>query len=192
NAPGIKHYEAAVQVFRYLKYSREFGLKIKKNMNSFNTLEAYTDADWANCEDSRKSVSGYLVFWNGNVISWKSKKQSTISLSSTEAEYKSIGDVTKEIMWIKILLNKIFNIRLNEPTVINEDNQGAIDLANNETNHNNFKTKHMALRYHFIRNEINLKNIKLKYVRTISNLADFLTKSVGKTSILRALKSINQ
>jgi hypothetical protein len=94
-------------------------------------------------------------------------------------------------MWIKIFLNKVLNVRFKEPTTIFEDNQGAIDLANNQTNHNNFKTKHMALKFHFIRNEINLKKIKLKYVKTTMNLADFLTKPVGKTSISRALRAIN-
>ena len=128
-------------------------------------------------------MTGFIILWNNNVISWKSKKQTTISLSSTEAEYKAIGDTTKEIMWIKIVLNKILNIRLKEPTVVHEDNQGAIQLALNEANHNNFKTKHMNIRFHFIRNEIRLQNIKLEYVRTILNLADFLTKPVGKTSL---------
>jgi hypothetical protein len=94
-------------------------------------------------------------------------------------------------MWIKTLLKKIFNIKLKEPTPIFEDNQGAIALANNESNHSNFKTKHMSLRHHFIRREIKIKSICLKYVPTQLMLADFLTKAVGKCSNKRALRNLN-
>jgi hypothetical protein len=113
-----------------------------------------------------------------------------LSLSSTEAEYKSLGDITKEVMWVKTILKKVFNLKIPGPTPIFEDNQGAIALANNEENHSNFKTKHMSLRHHFIRREIKIKSIILKYVPTHMMLADFLTKAVGKTSIRRALRSL--
>ena len=176
------------QVFQYLKYTKDFTLKLTKNSHQENSLKVYVDADWGNCEDSSKSITGFLILFNNNVVSWKSKKQNTISLSTTEAEYKAIGDAVKEVMWIKIILKNIFNIKLNIPTPIYEDNQGAIDLANNETNHNNFKTKHMKIRYHFIRNEIKIKKIQLIYIRSSQNLADFLTKPVGTTSMSRARK----
>ncbi|PLW49320.1 hypothetical protein PCASD_02649 [Puccinia coronata f. sp. avenae] len=172
NAPGINHWEAGIQVLRYLKGTRDVGLKLSKNPVAQDSLVGYADADWASCPESRRSVSGNLILLNGNVISWKSKKQPTLSLSSTEAEYKSIGDITKEIMWIKTLLKKIFNIKLKEPTPIFEDNQGAIALANNESNHSNFKTKHMSLRHHFIRREIKIKSIVLNMgVCQISDLS---------------------
>jgi hypothetical protein len=186
NQPGTQHWEAGVQVFRYLKGTRDIGLKLIKNSTPEDKLVGYADADWASCPESRRSVSGNLVLLNGNVISWKSKKQPTLSLSSTEAEYKSLGDITKEIMWIKTLLN----IRIPGPTQIFEDNQGAIALANDESNHSNYKTKHMALRHHFIRREIKLKSIVLQFIPSNQMLADFLTKAVGKTSIKRALRSL--
>jgi hypothetical protein len=174
-----------------LKGTRDIGLKLSKNPVAQDSLVGYADADWASCPDSRRLVSGNLILLNGNVLSWKSKKQPTLSLSSTEAEYKSIGNITKEIMWIKTLLKKIFNIRLKEPTPIFEDNQGAIALANNESNHSNFKTKHMSLRHHFICREIKIKSIVLKYVPTHLMLANFLTKAVGKSSNKRALRNLN-
>ncbi|KAI7942739.1 hypothetical protein MJO28_012766 [Puccinia striiformis f. sp. tritici] len=190
NNPGTQHWQAGVQVFRYLKGTKDVGLKLTKNLDPEDKLVGYADADWASCPESRRSVSGNLVLFNGNVVSWKSKKQPTLSLSSTEAEYKSIGDITKEVMWIKTLLNKIFNIRIPGPTQIFEDNQGAIALANDESNHSNYKTKHMALRHHFIRREIKLKTIALQFIPTNQMLADFLTKAVGKTSIKRALRGL--
>lgn len=139
NEPGSKHWEAGIQVFRYLKGTKEIGLMLRKNPSDTTTLVGYADADWASCPESRRSVSGNLVLLNDNIISWRSKKQPTLSLSSSEAEYKSLGDITKEVMWIKTLLKKIFNIKLKTPTPIFEDNQGAIALANNESNHSNYK-----------------------------------------------------
>ncbi|PLW15082.1 hypothetical protein PCASD_21521 [Puccinia coronata f. sp. avenae] len=190
NAPGLNHWEAGIQVLRYLKGTIDVGLRLSKPSSNEVTLCGYADADWASCPESRRSVSGNLILLDGNVISWKSKKQPTLSLSSTEAEYKSIGDITKEIMWIKTLLKKIFNVQLKVPTPIFEDNQGAIALANNESNHSNYKTKHMSLRHHFVRREIKIKSIALHYLPTHLMLEDFLTKAVGKCSIKRALRSL--
>jgi hypothetical protein len=94
-------------------------------------------------------------------------------------------------MWIKTLLKKIFNVKIKDATPIFEENQGAIALANNESNNSNFKTKHMNLGHHFICREINIKSIALHYVLTHLMLADFLTKSVGKSSIRRAQLSLH-
>lgn len=168
----------------------DVGLRLKKSFGNGVSLIGYADADWASCLESRRLVFGNLILLNGNVISWLSKKQPTLSLSSTEAEYKSLGDITKDIMWIKTLLKKIFNIKLKAPTPIFEDNQGAIALANNESNHSCFKTKHMDLKHHFIRREIKIKSIILKFVPTHQMLADFLTKAVGKTANKRALHGL--
>lgn len=190
NEPGIKHWEAGIQVLRYLKGTKDIGLKLSRTRNEEIKLLGYADADWASCPESRRSVSGNLITLNGNVISWRSKKQPTLSLSSTEAEYKSLGEITKEIMWIKTLLKKIFNIKLRDPTPIFEDNQGAIALANNESNHSSYKTKHMDLRHHFIRREIAIKSITLKFIPTHEMLADFLTKPVGKIANKRALRGL--
>lgn len=178
-------------MLRYLKGTKDVGLKLNKTDEDVIKLVGYADADWASCPESRRSVSGNLILLNGNVISWRSKKQPTLSLSSTEAEYKSLGDITKEIMWIKTLLKKIFNIKLKFPTPIFEDNQGAISLANNETNHSSYKTKHMDLRHHFIRREIAIKSITLQFVPTHKMLADFLTKAVGKTANKQALRGLH-
>jgi hypothetical protein len=191
NEPGSAQYwEAGIQVLRYLKGTKEIGLRFQCSSNSEDSLEGYANADWASCPDSCRSVSGNLILLNGNVISWKSKKQPMLSLSSTKAKYKSLGDITKEVMWVKKILKKVFNIKIPGPTPIFEDNQGAIALANNEENHSNFKTKHMSLRHHFICSKIKIKSITLKYVPTHMMLANFLTKAVGKTSIRQALCSL--
>lgn len=190
NEPGSKHWDAGIQILRYLKGTRNYGLKIRK-ISRPQELVGYADADWASCPESRRSVSGNLVLWDGNIISWKSRKQPTLSLSSTEAEYKSIGDITKEIMWIKTLFKNIINLKIEKPTRIFEDNQGAIALAENASNHSSYKTKHMDLRHHFIRREIKIKKIELVNVSTQNMLADFLTKPVGKLPIRRALRALS-
>lgn len=129
--------------------------------------------------------------WNGNMLSWQSKKQPTVSVSVTEAEYLPLVNVTKEIMWIKILFNKVLNIRFKTPTQIWEDNQGAIGFAKGESNHSSFKTKHMDVKYHFIRQELRLKKIEIKYIKSIENLADFLTKALCRENLRKATSTLN-
>ena len=188
--PGIKHWDACIQVFQYLKGTKEYCLKISKQKN-FDSLIGYSDADWGNCKQTRRSISGYVIEWNGSVIAWKLKKQSTVATSSAQAEYQAISDLVKEVMWMKIILKKCFNIKMKVPTTIYEDNKSAIDLANNNANHSSFRTKHMSIKYHFIRQEIKLKHIQLQYIKSENMLADFLTKPVGKTIFSRTIQALN-
>lgn len=190
NEPGINHWKACLKTLAYLKHTKSYGLTFNKSSTK-NLLQAYSDADWTSCPQTRRSVSGFLVVWNNNLISWKSRKQPTISLSTTEAEYKSIADVTKEIMWIKTLIRNFFKISFSIPTTIFEDNQGEIELANNQSSHSTFKTKHMEIRLHFVKQEIENQNINLKYIKSEDMLADSLTKPLGKTPLLKSLKILN-
>lgn len=185
----MKHWEAGIQTIRYLKGTKEIGLRIRQASND-NQLEAYSDFDWATCPFSRRSVSGCMVIWNNTVLSWRTKKQGSISLSSTKAEYKALSDCTKEILWIKIFIKHVLKQEYTKTVNINADNQGAIVLAKNEANHSNFKTKHMEIKYHFIRQEVKKKIISLKYIHTNCNLADFLTKSVSRPFIRHAQETI--
>jgi hypothetical protein len=113
-----------------------------------------------------------------------------MSLSSTEAEYFAMTEVTKELLWLKIVVESALKFKITPPLEIFEDNQSAIRLANNESNHSAFKTKHMNLWFHFIRAEVIAKTISLTFKRTHLMLADFLTKSVGCSSIFKALKTL--
>jgi len=94
-------------------------------------------------------------------------------------------------MWIKTLIKNFFNISFTIPTPIFEDNHGAIELANNQSSNSKFKTKHMDIKIHFIKKEIELQNITLKYIKSVDMLAEFLTKPLGKTPLLKTLKSLN-
>jgi hypothetical protein len=145
NKPGISHWNAAIHFLQYLKGTKDFGITLKKTFASVNDFISYVDASWANCSETSRSTTGYLILWNNNLISWQSKKQSSTLLSSTEAEYVAISELTKEILWMKMVLKSALKLFVSVPFEIFEDNQGAIKLANNEANHSAFKTKHMKL-----------------------------------------------
>ncbi|MBW0583431.1 hypothetical protein O181_123146 [Austropuccinia psidii MF-1] len=139
----------------------------------------------------RRSTSGYIVTVNGHLVSWRTKKQPTVSHSTTEAEYKALSDMTKEVEWLIQLLKEIDLNRENSTPQLFNDNKGAIDLALSNTNYNGFKTKHMDIKYDYIRDLIRNSVINLKYISTNSMAADFLTKSVGKMILLRSWCFLN-
>ncbi|MBW0490796.1 hypothetical protein O181_030511 [Austropuccinia psidii MF-1] len=117
----------------------------------------------------------------GHLVSWRTKKQPTISHSTTEAEYKALTNMTKEVEWLIQLLEEIDLNEGNPTPQLFNNKKGAIDLAFRNANHNGFKTKHMGIKYHYIHDLIKNSVINLKYVFTNAMAADFLTKSVGKT-----------
>ncbi|PLW53302.1 hypothetical protein PCANC_06160 [Puccinia coronata f. sp. avenae] len=180
--PGIRHYTAAIQVFRYLKGTMHQGLLFKNK--GCSPLNIHVDADWGNCPDTQRLHTGYLSMVNSHIVSWKSTKQSTVSHSTTEAEYKALTDAGKEACWI-INLTKEIRIHtkgINPPTIC-IDNRGALDLARSEISQNGFRTKHMDLWLHFVRKLLRQNIVQTKYVTSQSNQADFLTKPVGRLII---------
>ncbi|PLW48908.1 hypothetical protein PCASD_02847 [Puccinia coronata f. sp. avenae] len=170
--------------------TKQVGLVFKKEESL--ALSAHVDADWGNCPDTRRSVIGYIVLTNSQTISWKATRQATLSLLSTEAEYKALSDLGREIAWLANLLSEIkLNYTPNEIPV-GIDNQGAIDLARSKISQNGFRTKHMDIRLHFVRELVTSKLIKLRYIKTTLNSADFLTKPTGRCGIRRSLAAIGR
>ncbi|GKD50303.1 ribonuclease H-like domain-containing protein [Tanacetum coccineum] len=139
-------------------------------------INAFSDSDWAKCPVTRRSVSGYCVFVNGCLVSWKSKKQSTLSRSSAEAEYRSMASVTCEIMWI-VKIMKDLNVDNLIPANLYCDNKSAIQIAANPVMHE--KTKHFDLDVHLIREKVSSGLIKTVKVDSRENVADILTKALG-------------
>ncbi|MBW0475298.1 hypothetical protein O181_015013 [Austropuccinia psidii MF-1] len=139
---------------------------------------------------NRKSTSGYAITLNGNLISSQTKKQSTVSHSTTEAEYKSLSDMTKEVEWLMKLMKET-GINDNLTPQLLSNKKGAIDLAQSKTDHNGFKTKHMDIKYHCIFHLLKKSIIKLNYVSTHLMAADFLTKEVGKRIVLCSRSYLN-
>ncbi|MBW0540998.1 hypothetical protein O181_080713 [Austropuccinia psidii MF-1] len=187
--PSLKHWLASLQVLCYLYHTKE------KTLNYYNKgkckIISYADADWGNSLIDRRSVGGYTLFLNHHLISWRMKKQQTISHSTTEAEYKSLSDASKEVLWFQQLLQEIkIEVPGNIPTLYN-NNKCAINLAHSNINHNGFKTKHMDIKFHFIWDLIKNQKLELFYVSTHLMAADFLTKAVWKTILLRSKSFIN-
>jgi len=134
-------------------------------------------ADWTGDVDDRHSTTGNIFVMTGGAISWLSKKQATVALSTAEAEYVALSTITQEAVWIRRLLSDIEAVPVG-PTVIMEDNQGAIAIANNPVAHS--RTKHIDIRYHFIREAVLNKTVELRYCPTDSMIADILTKALSR------------
>ena len=146
-------------------------------------LHGYSDSDWASSND-RRSTTGYCYTLNknGGAISWKSKRQATVALSSTEAEYMSISNAAQEALHLKQFLSEIDpSFNCTEPITLYEDNQGAIALINNPVHHQ--RTKHVDIKYHFIREKVMNGIINVVYLQTDGMIADYLTKPVGRIKL---------
>jgi hypothetical protein len=122
-----------------------------------------------------RSVTGYVFFFAGGPISWRSRRQRSVALSSTEAEYIAASDAAREVVWLRRLFSEMMFIKLEKPTVVYEDNQGAIALTLNDQDHE--RSKHISLRAHFIREKVQEMELMLLYVNTSLNIADVFTKA---------------
>ncbi|KAF5797362.1 putative RNA-directed DNA polymerase [Helianthus annuus] len=169
--PGREHWEAVKWLLRYLKGTSKVALNFKgKNV----ILKGFVDADLGGCKESFKSTTGYVFTVGGTAVSWMSKLQKSVALSTTEAEYMAVAEASKELIWLKNFLNELGKEQ--DDCALFCDNQSAIHLAKNPVFHS--KTKHIQLRYHFIRERINDGTLKLEKIKGTENPADMLTKVV--------------
>lgn len=174
--PGRTHWILAKRVLRYLKGTQNYGIKYSKDKSN---VTAYTDSDWAGDTDDRKSCTGNVIILANGPISWKSRKQASVALSTMEAEYAALAEISREIVYIKrLLIHMGFGKYVNNPIDVHCDNQSAIELSKNAVFHK--RSKHINLSYHFTRELVEKKEIVVKYLRTDSMVADILTKSLTK------------
>src|SRR6266481_2244671 len=171
--PAQAHWAAVKRVLQYLKGTHDEGI-VYKHAESTPQLEIYSDANFANQADA-KSISGYACVMDGACIAWSSKKQGTVSLSTTEAEYIALTHTAKQMMWIRRLLNEI-GLDQRDPTLIRCDNLSVITITHNATYH--ARTKHIKIYYHFIRKKVASNEASLTYVPSKDNIVDLMTKAI--------------
>ncbi|CAH2083465.1 unnamed protein product [Euphydryas editha] len=167
------HWKHVKRILKYLKKTKNYGLKYVKDEHD---LVGYVDADWASNSLDRKSFTGFVFKMSGSVISYECKKQTTIALSSTEAEYMAICEASKEAIYLRNLLLEL-NCRNESPILLLNDNQSAKKLAKNYVFHK--RSKHIDVRYHFVRTAVENKYVLLNYLNTKDMPADILTKSLS-------------
>jgi hypothetical protein len=172
--PRKPHLDAMRGILRYIKHTLHCGIFYEAK--SQLQVHGYTNADWAGNVSDRRSISGFLFSFGSGAISWSSKKQPIVALSSMEAKYKGATIVTYEVVWLQKLLSDL-GLLVDAPVVIYCDNISSILLANNPVYH--ARTKHIEVHYHFIRKKVLAKEIDLIHVSTENQVADIFTKALG-------------
>ena len=195
--PGPQHWDAVIRIFRYLACTLDYAIEYSptspssEDSNPFvagyhspslhdpNVIlpTGYVDSDHARDPDTRRSVTGYLFFLADGPIVWQSRQQSSVALSSMEAEYMSACAATQEAMWLRMVLTELGGV-LNRPITMYEDNQACIYLSQNPNDHQ--KSKHIDRQYHYVREQVTAGTITLAKIDTKANCSDIMTKPLEK------------
>lgn len=174
--PTLKHWKLLCQVFNYVRVTKEFIIPL--NVKGSKDFYAYTDASWASDRDDRRSYSGFIVYFRNAPISWHTTKQKCVALSSMEAEYIAISEAARELLWLYDIFSecsKVLNFDICKP-VLYSDSQSAIYFSRNSIE--NVRSKHIDIRFHFVKNLLTMNKFDLFSVPGDNNVADLLTKPV--------------
>ena len=170
------HMKEMMRVIKYVLDTRNQGLRMVPNEAKVWELKALSDSDFATDKETRVSVTGYVIYFLGIPIAWRSRGQKSVTLSTSEAEYVALSEVVKEIKFILQVLGSM-DVKAQLPINVHVDNVGAIFMANNQTSSD--RTKHVDVRYHFVREFIEDGIVKIRFVRSKDNDADLFTKNVS-------------
>ena len=187
--PGEAHWAAVKRICRYLPGTKELAIVYTSGALHHNDVEGYysyvqpgelpmigyVDSDYATCKDTRRSVTGYVFYLAGGPVSWASRKQASVTLSTTEAEFMAACAATQESLWLKMILEELQQ-EVPRPMILYEDNQACIFLANSESNHQ--RAKHIHVREMFIKQHVSAGDVALEKVDTKDNIADLFTKAL--------------
>ncbi|KAL0316619.1 UNVERIFIED_CONTAM: Retrovirus-related Pol polyprotein from transposon RE2 [Sesamum radiatum] len=184
--PRTSHWDAALHVLRYLKGTCTLGLFFPSQSSLH--LSAYFDAAWASCPDSRRSITGFCIFFGTSLISWKTKKQTTVSRSSAEAEYRSMGSTVCELLWISYLLSD-FLIYVQQPISFWCDNRAAFHITANPVFHE--RTKHLDIDCHLVRDQYKRGFILPSHIRGLDQPADLFIKALPIPAFTRLLSKLS-
>ena len=185
HSPTLADWLRLKHLLRYLKGTVIHGLHY--NCTSPMLLTAFSDADWSGDSSDRRSTSGFLIYLGHNLVSWSSKKQPTVAQSSTEAEYKALANATSELLWITSLFREL-HIPLPSP-MLWCDNIGATYLSANPVFH--ARMKHIEIDFHFVREQVALRRLRVGIISGKDQPADLLTKSLPKSRFLQLRSKLN-
>ena len=188
DAPSESHWTAVKRVFRYIKGTLNKGIVYGGKTDVKNEIRAYSDADWATSVDDRKSISGVVLIINNAPVIWKSQKQSIVTDSTMYAEYVAAHIAAKNVKWLRLLMKELGHEQLTS-TKLFIDNTAAEQLCKNPVYHD--RSKHVDIKYHFIRDRIKEGEIEVLRVATYGQLADLLTKSLSRGKLLVNCNALN-
>lgn len=183
--PRSTHFEAAFRILRYLKGSIDCGILLSSKRSL--SLKGFTDSDWAGCPTTRRSTTGYFTMLGNSPISWKSKKQPTVSRSSAEAEYRAMANLASELQWLHYLFSDL-GLLHTQPIPLYCDNQAAIHISENPVFHE--RTKHIELDCYFVRENILSGLLKPQHISSTNQLADVFTKPLGAEQFRRLINKL--
>ena len=170
------HQKLLYRAIRFVSDTRDWKLLLEPKKQVKWEIKAYSDSDFAGDADTRRSVSGYVVYLMGCPIAWRSKGQKSVTLSSTEAEYVALSELSTEVLFIRSIL-EFLGLDVEYPIIVHVDNIGAVYLANSACGSN--RTKHVDTRYHFVREYVEDGILKIIYVKSDDNDADVMTKNIA-------------
>jgi hypothetical protein len=173
---GSKHFEAAKHLLRYLQGTRGRGIIYGNSPNPYPIFKAFADSDWAMSE-GRKSVSGYIVECANGPLTWSSKQQVVVALSSCEAEYLACSHCARQVLWLRSLFEEL-GFPQSHPTLVYCDNQGTVACTHDPQAHS--RMKHIDIRSHFIRDCVNCRLVDVHHIPGVENPADLLTKPLHR------------
>jgi len=179
--PRRTHMQAVKCVFRYLRRTSHYGLEFQANNSNDASPIVYVDSDWGGDRMDRKSISGFAVLLDGGTILWGSKKQTSVSLSTVEAEFIAVLTAVKEILWHQSLFSSL-DITLTSPTSLLINNQGALDLIKSEQINNH--TKHINIKFRHVCDQEDQGTISSQHVAMQEQIADIMTKPLGAKKFL--------
>ncbi|KAE8661751.1 hypothetical protein F3Y22_tig00113724pilonHSYRG00184 [Hibiscus syriacus] len=185
--PGKEHWQAVKWILRYILNTVDVGLVFQQDKQDGQCVVGYCDSDYAGDLDKRRSTTGYVFTFAKAPVSWKSTLQSTVALSTTEAEYMAVTEAVKEAIWLQGLLGELGMEQ--KHIKVHCDSQSAIHLAKNQVYH--ARTKHIDVRYHFVREILEEGGVIIQKIRTTENPADMLTKVVTAVKFKHCLDLVN-
>jgi hypothetical protein len=175
--PKVSHMTLLKRILRYIRGTTSHGLHLRASTEL--AVTAYSDADWAGCPDTRRSTSGFCVYLGESLVSWSSKRQPTVSRSSAEAEYRAVANAAAECIWLRQLLDEL-HCGISKATVVFCDNVSAVYMSANPVHHK--RTKHIELDIHFVRERVQLGQLRVLHVPTAEQFADIMTKGLPTAS----------